>query len=510
MESDLALPRGFSLNEYRIDSTLGVGGFGLTYLATDSNLNLKVAIKEYLPNDLALRDADRSVRPKSDSALEAFNWGRSRFLDESRTLASFRHPNIVRVMRFFEANQTAYMVMEFVAGTSLSDWITVRRPASEAKVVGIATALLDGLEVVHRAGYLHRDIKPANVFIRDDESPVLLDFGSARATRGVSELTAIITPGYAPLEQYHATGNQGPWSDLYSLGAVLYWMVIGSKPVESVARIRQDDMLAAVQAGDRGLYSQELLEAIDWALTPAEEHRPQSVAQLRDALKRIRPMAGSQDPTVMADLPRQMAQPPSQPASTSLAAFDREAVRKIEAALAGYLGPIAGVTLRAAAKNAISLAHLIEIAAREIEDSAERTVFLKRLGNLDRSTPSNSASLRVDSTRHTSSAPSQMAPSRLAPSRIAPSTPMASGPATSMPPRGDNSATRQVSVGAESMQAAEAVLVRQIGAVAKVVVRRAAGKARDETEFFLLVSDEIEDVAERKAFLRRMMASIGK
>ena len=120
---ELALQQGYSLQEYRIESTLGVGGFGLTYLATDTNLNLKVALKEYLPGDLALRREDQSIAPKSDESVDTFKWGLERFLDESRTLASFRHPNIVRVMRFFQANQTAYMVMEFVAGQQLSDWV---------------------------------------------------------------------------------------------------------------------------------------------------------------------------------------------------------------------------------------------------------------------------------------------------------------------------------------------------------------------------------------------------
>src|SRR5579864_8802316 len=214
MAAEFALPRGYALNEYRIEQTLGIGGFGLTYLATDSNLNLKVAIKEYLPRDLALREDDQSVQPKSESSLDSFKWGLARFLDESRTLASFRHPNIVRVMRFFEANRTAYMVMEFVAGQSLGDWIRSRRPLDQSSVLAIANPLLDGLEVIHRAGYLHRDIKPGNVYVREDGSPVLLDFGSARMTAAGAELTAIVTPGYAPIEQYHTQGNQGPWSDL--------------------------------------------------------------------------------------------------------------------------------------------------------------------------------------------------------------------------------------------------------------------------------------------------------
>ncbi len=154
MTAEIALPQGYALHEYRVEQTLGIGGFGLTYLATDSNLNLKVAIKEYLPGDLAQRGEDQSVQPKSESNSESFKWGLSRFLDESRTLASFRHPNIVRVLRFFEANRTAYMVMEFVAGQPLGEWIRTRRPLEQSAVLAIAIPLLDGLEVIHRTGYL--------------------------------------------------------------------------------------------------------------------------------------------------------------------------------------------------------------------------------------------------------------------------------------------------------------------------------------------------------------------
>src|SRR5215831_4079910 len=162
MAADIALPKGYALHEYKIEQTLGVGGFGLTYLATDSNLNLKVALKEYLPGDVALRGLDQSVRPRSADSAETFGWGKQRFLDESRTLASFRHPNIVRVMRFFEANGSAYMVMEFVEGAALPDWIKTRRPLPYLELGAMTRALLDGLEVVHKAGYTHRDVKPGN------------------------------------------------------------------------------------------------------------------------------------------------------------------------------------------------------------------------------------------------------------------------------------------------------------------------------------------------------------
>src|SRR4249920_1638511 len=160
-----ALAAGSAVLEYRVEKLLGVGGFGLTYLATDANLNLKVALKEYLPGEFAARGGDSTVQPRSSTTSESFKWGLQRFMEEARTLASFRHPNIVRVMRFFEANQTGYMVMEFVEGESLQEWIGPRRPLPEQMVLSIAAPLLDGLEVIHRARYLHRDIKPNNVFI---------------------------------------------------------------------------------------------------------------------------------------------------------------------------------------------------------------------------------------------------------------------------------------------------------------------------------------------------------
>src|ERR1044072_9041147 len=152
-----ALPAGYTLQEYRIESMLGVGGFGLTYLAHDGNLNTKVAIKKYLPADFSARSEDQTVQPKTESVQDSFEWGLKRFLDESRTLASFRHPNIVRVMRVFEANCNPYMVMEFIAGKPLNEWIKEYHTLDQASLTRIVLPLLDGLEVIHQAGYLHRD-----------------------------------------------------------------------------------------------------------------------------------------------------------------------------------------------------------------------------------------------------------------------------------------------------------------------------------------------------------------
>ena len=462
MAAEIALPRGYALLEYQIEQTLGIGGFGLTYLATDSNLNLKVAIKEYLPGDLAQRGEDQSVRPKAETTLESFKWGLSRFLDESRTLASFRHPNIVRVLRFFEANRTAYMVMEFVSGQPLGEWIRSRRPLGEGAVLGIAGPLLDGLDVVHRAGYLHRDIKPSNIFIREDDSPVLLDFGSARSTSSGGELTAIVTPGYAPIEQYHSQGQQGPWSDLYALGGVMYWMITGKRPVEAVARVRQDMLPPAAQAADRNRYSADLLAAIDWALTPHEERRPQSVPDLRAALPGL---ATADQKTVKIE--------PSSPVSAPLTTlptgvtFDRETLKKVEAELAKHIGPIAPVVIRAAAKRTYTVAGLAEIVSADIADDKERAAFVKKFSG-DKSVPMGDPTLA----RATQSVPSNIDPQTLA--------------------------------------RAEAALAKYIGAVARIVVKRAAAKARDPGELYLLIAEEIEDKNERKAFIRKAISASGK
>jgi hypothetical protein len=466
-----ALPRGYALNEYRIESLLGAGGFGLTYLATDSNLNLKVAVKEYLPNEFAARGEDSTVQPKSGSTAESFQWGLQRFMEEARTLASFRHPNIVRVMRFFEANHTGYMVMELVEGTSLTDWVPPRSPLNQHAMLAIAGPLLDGLEVIHKSGYLHRDIKPSNIFVRSDGAPVLLDFGSARHLMGGNqELTAVVSPGYAPLEQYHAHGKQGPWSDLYAFGGVLYWMLTGKRPVEAAARVRNDVMPPASRAGNAAQYAAEFLAAIDWALKPNEEERPQSVADLKRTLfaaarvqtaDRTVPLASSGATTVVAP-----AADSARTAGLTGVTLDREQIKLIEARLARRIGPIAPVVVRNAAKKASTIAALVEAVAGEISDGNERAAFLRSFAPGETTT-----------TRGTS-APSQSIPQASVSQKFT----------------------------ADILHKAEVALAQYIGAIAKVVVRRAAAKARDEAELYLLIADEIKDPAERKNFVRKAVS----
>ena len=284
-DNPVALALGAQLHEYRIDAVLGCGAFGITYLAYDAHLQTQVAIKEYLPGELAQRSGKQSVCARTSSDIKGFKEGLERFLTESRVLATFRHPNIVRVRRFFEANGTAYMVMDYEKGQPLKEWLKSHTPLSEEKILQMFLPLLDGLEMIHSANFLHRDIKPSNIFVREsDGSLVLLDFGSARQTLGNDRsLTTIVTPGYAPFEQYYNHGSQGKWSDLYALGAVLYWVVTGNKPLEAPARVKNDNMPKA-QNFFQGRYSKHLLGAIDWSLRLDETQRPQSVAEFKAAL----------------------------------------------------------------------------------------------------------------------------------------------------------------------------------------------------------------------------------
>ena len=198
-----SLRAGYRLHWYVIKKILGQGGFGITYRAGDTNQNQEVAIKEYLPVELAVREQDDSLHPVSGEHGEQFSWGLDRFMSEAQTLAQFKHPNIVRVLTVFPENNTAYMVMEYEKGQAMHELLKERKTLSESELNDIFLPILDGLEQVHKAGFIHRDIKPPNIYIREDGSPVLLDFGSARQSMGekTRTLTTMVSPGFAPFDQ---------------------------------------------------------------------------------------------------------------------------------------------------------------------------------------------------------------------------------------------------------------------------------------------------------------------
>lgn len=286
-----ALPAQYKLHWYVLERVLGQGGFGITYQARDSNLDKLVAIKEYLPVDTATRRADSTVSPRTQTQSERYSSGLDSFIREARTLARFNHPNIVRVHSVFKHNNTAYMVMEFEEGETLATLLERRLTLPERELLNIVLPMLDGLALVHAAGFIHRDIKPENILVRNDGSPVLLDFGSARAAMGQSRtLTILVAPGYAPYEQYYANGDsQGPWTDIYSLGATCYRAIAGEAPMDAITRSKgvlgsTREMLApAVERGARR-YSPRFLQAIDHALAFAERDRPQTLDQWRREL----------------------------------------------------------------------------------------------------------------------------------------------------------------------------------------------------------------------------------
>jgi serine/threonine protein kinase len=304
------------LLEYRLEGVLGAGGFGMTYLGRDTHLEKLVAIKEYLPTDLVVRALDGSIMPITKELQAEYQWGLERFIQEARTLARFSHPHIVRVNRYFQANGTGYMVMDYEKGESLYQMLKRGVRPDEARLKGILLPLLDGLQAVHAAGFLHRDIKPSNIFVRESGSPVLIDFGAARHALGgaTRSLTSVLTPGYAPLEQYSSDGHQGPWSDIYAMAGVIYRALVDENPPDAVSRMKAD-ALPGKLARARGKVSEAFLKAVEWALALDEKERPQSVAEWQSALEGRMPapsttrIALPSAPTVISGPPTPKAPP---------------------------------------------------------------------------------------------------------------------------------------------------------------------------------------------------------
>ena len=284
-----ALQVGYRLHWYLIEKILGQGGFGITYLAHDTNLDRKVAIKEYLPVELAVREDHTSIHPVTAEQEATYQWGLERFIHEAQTLAKFNHPNIVRVLAVFRENNSAYMVMEYEQGESLQHVLKQTKTLPEQKILDFLWPILDGLNAVHLAGFIHRDIKPANIYIRNDGSPVLLDFGSARQSFSshTRTLTTMVSPGYAPFEQYVGKSDtQGPWTDIYGLGATCYRAVTGISPVDSMNRSEAllhtgKDIFVSAGEISADKYTDRLLKAIDHAMTFRTQDRPQTIDQWR-------------------------------------------------------------------------------------------------------------------------------------------------------------------------------------------------------------------------------------
>ncbi len=283
-----ALPVGYQLHYYRIQDILGKSRFGITYLALDTQLNSIVAIKEFFPNQLVVRQEQQHVVPKSEKEKEIFFFGRQRFIKENHLLAQLIHPHIVPILHAFQSHNTAYRVMAYKPGQSLAKVLQNGTAITPSKMLPIFLPLLSALEAIHQAGFIHLNIKPSNIYICDnDNSPILLDFGAARYALGCrnNNLSMMVTPGYAPFEQYQSNHTQSTSTDIYALAAVLYHAISGTVPIEAPKRVRAvklqkqtDPLPLATQIGQHR-YSKQLLEAIDWALEVSETDRPQTVQQ---------------------------------------------------------------------------------------------------------------------------------------------------------------------------------------------------------------------------------------
>ncbi len=279
------LPAGTRLRNYELLSVLGHGGFGITYYARDTTLGREVAVKEYLPTTLALRENGTTVVPRSTQFAEDFIWGRERFLEEARILATLEGaPAVVRVYDFLEANGTAYMIMGLARGDTLEQRLKRDGKLSPTIAQRMLERLLDGLEAVHKTGFLHRDVKPANVILDANNNPTLIDFGASRSSMAdrTAAMTAIFTPRYAAAEQL-TSDRQGPWTDIYGLSATLYHAITGKPPPSSLERALNDAYEPLAKLSPEG-YPPSVLEGIDVGLTVRAKDRPQSIAAWRGIL----------------------------------------------------------------------------------------------------------------------------------------------------------------------------------------------------------------------------------
>lgn len=275
------LPKGYVLSNYVIERKLGHGGFGITYLARETATNRAVVIKENFPRECSQRHTTNlMVGPSSAEDKGLYEWALTRFLDEAKVLIRLSHPGIVPVLTAFKALGTAYYVMPQVEGREIHKAAPSPQEINEAWLRPVLQKLLEALDYLHGEGLLHRDIKPSNILMRADTSPLLIDFGTTRSSDATHTLTRMGTPGFSPSEQFLARGKNGPWTDLYSLGATCYYLITGEVPQDSMERLAEDELLPLAGRKElRGRFSAEFLSAIDKALRISHKNRWQSAKE---------------------------------------------------------------------------------------------------------------------------------------------------------------------------------------------------------------------------------------
>ena len=284
MELVTPLPTGTRLSDYIIGQVLGRGGFGTTYLCEDAYLKKNFVVKEFTPHDLVTRDRSGRVSSKGLFKGSRFSKARAAFIQEAQALARFSHPNIARVVRYFEANNTAYFVMEYETGSNLRTFLTqYGKGLSDLEIEALVLPLCDGLAQLHGQGLIHRDLKPDNILIRKDGSPILIDFGAVKSHGHSTEV--VFTPRYAPPEQLSDALMQGPWTDIYALGATMYEMIQGEPPPD--ARIRQShpELAYVYPKAGTGRNATKILNLIEKCLSLEISERPQNTREVSNLLR---------------------------------------------------------------------------------------------------------------------------------------------------------------------------------------------------------------------------------
>jgi serine/threonine protein kinase len=456
MEHESTLPIDTPISHYRIVRVIGRGGFGITYEAWDGSLNRRVAIKEYFPHGHAVRGADARTVSIVDSDAAIFARGLERFLDEARTLAQFHDPRIVRVHGFIEAFNTAYMIMDFESGPSLREVVLAKGSLSPVKARAVLIELLHGLRVIHDQHYLHRDIKPANIIARSNGEIVLLDFGSARIAQAQTDqnYTVVVTPGYAPIEQYDANGPQGPATDLYALGACIIFCLTGQSPPDGFKRavtIQQNlaDPLQAILAAivTRTPSAQPLCDVVQWLMQDQVANRPEHAQVVLEMLS---------DATAPA-VTRAVASLPL----SSIRSIPATSVEPLRAFLESVIGSEATPLLFAAIRKARNAQEVVDHVVSKIPDGAVK----ERAGSGLRQLLSDAAIGKAVS---------------------APRAPAA-------PPSDET-----------SKQIIAAELAKYIGPIAAMLVNKGSVTHKTHGEFLAALEAEISDEDDRNAFRKAM------
>ena len=488
---ELALPAGTQIDCFEIRTVLGTGGFGITYGAYDSRLERRVAIKEYFPSGLAFRGSNgTTLHLAAQNDGDAYEYGLKRFLEEGRVLAKFREPSIVRVTQFLEANGTAYLVMDYEDGEALSSHLERVVTLDETEIRDIVVPILEGLSVVHSKHYLHRDIKPSNIFLRKNGPAVLLDFGAARRAleEQSSAMTVMLTPGYAPFEQYSKGDKQGPWSDIYALGATIYHCIVGAAPTPATDRLTSiyDDDPDPVTHALKIIAprcSPVFIKTIEWMLKPHAKDRPKDAQAVLNVLRPIREMEEKKSKadarTIMATdtdidilLPEGAAETVFMPRGAG-APFvcSPDMVAALEKVLEEFVGALARRVVAPAVPKAANFDELTSFLAGFILTDGAQARFVDKVNKLREAqregvlpSISNGDRQRIESE---------------------PKEPL-------------------LDLDESELKSAEKSLAHHIGPIARIIVKRAHAECATRDAFYDRLAEELTDPAERDEFLSKL------